>query len=260
MIGETSLPADNERVSYLEQQQFMREAYRRTVDCGGIGFGWWHFQDLTWGTTFEHEFTALLNHEGITYVDSGNFVVYGSAKPAWKEIEKFSDYNSDCKCERWMNYYNIVGYKNLVINGKIVECGTNKPVEGAAIRGWTRDWSIAANTFTRPDGTFSLYSNSEFVHFEISAPSMTKIRHYDEIAYTKIGDHNFTLDSLPDADLEYHNISHQPFISEFEYFSDSSLNKDQAIFSFGDSLFNRAKFQGSMKTLCLEPLPLHEWN
>jgi len=259
IIGETSLPADNDRVSYLEQQQFMREAYRRVVDCGGSGFGWWHFQDLTWGTTFEHEFTALLNHEGVTYTKDGNHKVYGSIKPAWKEIQGFSDYKSDCECKKWTNYNNIVGYKNFLINGRIVNCGTEKPLEGALIRGWTRDWSIAANTFTREDGSFTLYSNREFVHFEISAPAMSKIRHYEELSYSKTGNHNFNRDSLPDMDLEYHNISHQPFIKDFEYFSDSALSRDQAIFNFEDSMFNQAKFAGQMKTLCLKPLPLDEW-
>jgi hypothetical protein len=55
MIGETSLPADNDSISYSDQTQFLKEAYLRTKNCGGSGFGWWAFQDVTsWGT-FEHK-------------------------------------------------------------------------------------------------------------------------------------------------------------------------------------------------------------
>ena len=62
MIGETALPADNDSVSYEHQRQFMIDAFRYTVDCGGCGFGWWDFQESV-NTHFEAQYSGLLNHK-----------------------------------------------------------------------------------------------------------------------------------------------------------------------------------------------------
>ena len=62
MVGETALPADNDSISYQMQVQFIKDAYRYTIDVAvqawlvGISRGK--------HTHFEAEFTGLLTHEG----------------------------------------------------------------------------------------------------------------------------------------------------------------------------------------------------
>ena len=252
MLGETSLPADNDSVLYIEQHQFMKEALKRTIDCGGSGFGWWQYQDVKWGP-FEHNYTPVLNHEGITTTKDGNYKIYGSLKHNVSEIlnNVILEPTGDCDCMN--NYYNMVGYKNFLIKGKIINENTGEPIEGAVIRGWNKYWSVGANTFTKEDGSFTLFSNDEFVHFEISAPGMTKIKFDEKVPYKNISDGSFK--NLEDQHLEYHDIGYQSFLKYSDRRSDSLLyQKDHVIFNFNDSLFTQYKFVGKMEAKKLEPL------
>ncbi len=85
MIGETSLPADNDSIMYSEQAQFMKEVYSRIVNCGGAGLGWWGFQDVSWGG-FEHDFTSIANHRGVTFSKDKKYKIKGSFKPVAYEV------------------------------------------------------------------------------------------------------------------------------------------------------------------------------
>ena len=98
------------------------------------------------------------------------------------------------------------------------------------------------NTFTNKEGVFTLYSNDECTHFEVSAPGMSKLKFDNKLNYTTI-DSNYTIDSLPNRKLEYHNISYKPFL----------LN-DTILFHFDASLFDKAKIEGDMGILYLEKI------
>ena len=54
------------------------------------------------------------------------------------------------------------------------------------IRGWTEDWKWGTNTYTDSTGTFYLYSDWEFVHYRISAPT------YDRIKFVFHGNYEIT--------------------------------------------------------------------
>jgi len=244
MIGETALPADNDSIPYEHQQLFMREVYQRIIDCNGAGLGWWEFQELNY-SHFEAKYTGLLNHEAITTTKDGKYKIIGTVKPAVKEIENFIKYKKkDCDCKS--NYYNMIGYKNIVLTGKIINETTNKPVEGAVIRGWNESWSVGQNTFSDKDGNFTLYSNDICTHFEISAPGMTNTKFDKKVEYTPTSSHNIKIENLPNKDLEYHKISYMPFLLNKVENQDSITNIQNYIFNFEKSLFSKSLFKGDL--------------
>ena len=258
MIGETSLPADNDSISYKDQKQFLKEAYLRTINCGGSGFGWWAFQDVaSWGT-FEHNYTSLLNHEGVTYTADGKHRILGSVKPAGFEVKNLSKLKPSSSCPCWSNYYNMLGYENYVIEGKVLKARSMKIAEGAVIRGWNEDWSVGANTFSDENGNFTLYSNTEFVHFEISAPGLNNVRFDLKTPYVSVEKIATPISQLPNQRLEYQKISYNPFLMYPDLkTAPDSLNR---IFNFKPEKFKRFKYKKVMPDVFLEKVDLFGTN
>lgn len=240
IIGETSLAVDNDSVAYNMQTYYMKEVFQYALNCGSAGFGWWEFQDA-YDVHFEAEYSGLLNHKGTTYTTDSLHYMIGTMKPAAYEVAKLKNYKP---LKEWqaVNYYNMLGYDNIMLKGQIMEKGSNKPVEGAVIRGWNADWSVGINTFSNQHGEFTLYSNDVCTHFEISAPGMTKVKFDKEINY-HIVDDNYTPDNLPNRKLEYHNISYVPF-----------LIHDTILLHFDSAMFNLRKMEGNMPTIYLEAM------
>jgi len=239
MIGETSLPSDNDSVSYDLQSRFVEEAYQYVIDCGGIGFGWWEFQDfLNPYMNFEANYSGLLNHDGVTVTKSGREVV-GTLKPAAYKFAGLHELKPN-KPVRPINYFNMVGYENYVIKGKII-C-QDKPVEGALIRGWNKPWRVGMNTYSDENGDFTLYSNDSCVHFEISAPGLTKVK-FDRqgLKYHNVGGYDYS--DLRDVALEYQKISYFPF-----------LKNDTTLFEFKSGMFDKVKFVTDMGAIELKKL------
>ncbi len=257
MITETSLPADNDSISYLEQRQFMYEAYQRTINCGGSGFGWWQYQDVNWGTNFEHNNTSLLDHDGITYFNNGHDSIYGSPKAAALAVNELQSIKANGTCDCMPNYTNMLGYKNIKIKGKIINGLTGEPIEGAVIRGWTNYWNIAANTFSKEDGEFELYSNDEFIHFEISAMGYTKLKFDQRVNYTNRNKNGSMFAKLHHQKLEYHDIHYQPFLKQNisdSLFRIEGVRDSSIVFDFDPELFNQYTFHGTMGIKMLYPL------
>ena len=240
MIGETALPADNDSITYDDQRSFMKEAYEYVRDCGGAGFGWWEFQECV-NTHFEAKYTGLMNHEGITKTISGKEIV-GTLKPAVMEISKFSTYTPKSP-SRPVNYYNMIGYENIIVKGKILDKATQKPIEGAVIRGWCANW-IGMNTYSDENGDFTLYCNAPVVHFEISACGMSNVKFDQELQYNNISGINYILTDLPNKNLEYHKISYHPFLK----------GNATGVFDFDAEKFGRYKFMADMGNIMLEKL------
>ncbi len=246
MIGETSLPADNDSITYEEQRQFMVDAFQYARDKGCIGFGWWQFQEVKWGN-YEHDYTALINHQGITKTQNGNFIIQGSLKPAALEVKNLLNYQPKPKTpEKWVNYYNMLGYHNIVIKGRVLEAETQNPIEGAVIRGWTEWWDIAANTYTDSLGNFTLYSNKEFVHFQVSAPGKENLIFNFRGIYKPTVNNPIPWDKLPNQALEYHKISYHPFLSK------DTTHARYKVFHFDPEKFNKAQYEATMKTIYLK--------
>ncbi|NLE62840.1 MAG: cellulase family glycosylhydrolase [Bacteroidales bacterium] len=245
MIGETALPADGDSISYEEQAQFMLDAFHYSVDCGGSGFGWWEFQEIP-GSHFEAQYTGLLNHQGITFTTDSAHIILGTLKPAAHLVKELTNYKAK-KPVQAVNYYNMLGFNNICIKGKIVDKKTKQAVEGAVVRAWNEYWSVGINTFTNEKGEFTLYSNDECVHFEISAPGMTKIKFDKKITYHPVSGQKADIHQLPNKDLEYQRISYKPFLLQ-------SNTAPYPLFHFDPEKFNQAKFTGDMGPLYLKKI------
>jgi len=250
MIGETALPADGDSISYEEQRQFMKEVYKRVVDCGGSGMGWWEFQEIP-DTHFEAQYTGILNNKGITTTKDGKYKIIGTVKPVINEIAQFKEYKAK-PAHRMPNYYNMLGYKNIVLKGRIIDKKTGNPIEGAVIRGWNQSWSIGMNTFSDSKGFFNLYSNDECVHFEISAPGKTKVKFNYKTNYYPIKKTDIKFDSLTDRNIEYHSISYKSFLNK--QISTNTNISESNIFNFDKSKFGNALYWGFLTNIQLDDL------
>lgn len=247
MIGETALPADNDSIPYFHQTIFLKETYQKVLNCGGAGLGWWEFQDLP-DSHFEASYTGLLNHEGVTYTKKNNYPIIGTVKPAGLVINELKHISkNECKCHS--NYYNMLGYYNYVIKGQIIDSETNKPIEGAVIRGCNNNWSICQNTFTDINGNFTLYSNDRCTRFYFSAPGMSFIETtIDTLSYSKTKGSIIDEGYLENRKLEYHKILYQTFLEKRD-----TIN---SILLFDSKLFNTSHFEANVGIIELEPISL----
>lgn len=240
IISETSLPADNDSISYRDQAVFMKEMLQRVINCGGQGIGWWQYQDVRWGP-FEHNFTPLISLGEQTDIDSSTYIM-GQFKDAAFLLPKLPMFKTgECDCH--INYYNMMGYHNYKIRGTVLD-QNNRPIEGAVIRGWNQYWTIGMNTFTNKYGDFNLYSNDECVKFEISAPGYTKVKFEKKLNYKP----NPKKLRLENVDLEYHQ-------NHFQWYLDSTY-AGSSVFKFDENLFSNYKTRSSLGVIKLEKLSL----
>lgn len=191
MVGETGLPTDNDSIPYTWQGIFMEETYRCALANGAIGYGWWEFQDCPMGN-FEALYTGLRDANGVE-------------KPAVATISRLLSMPAPSPAVRPINYYNMLGYTNLMITGTITD-NHDQPIPGAVIRGWNEDWSVGMNTYSDDHGHFTLVSNDSCTHFEISAPGYSKVKFDHHLTYQP------KPDTLPNRSLEYQQIDYRPFL------------------------------------------------
>lgn len=243
MIGETSLPADNDSVTYRQQMLFAEQACQYVVDCGGIGFGWWEFQDIpvTYNMNYEGTFSGILNHEGTTMTEDGH-VIQGTLKPVAQTFSKMKDLKKG-KPKKSVNYYNNFGYYNAVIKGHIVDDETDEPVEGAAVRGWNYWWSTGLNTCTDKNGDFTLFSNDECVHFAISAPGKDTQRFDMNLEYFDENNAPADFSNLPDRKRKSSYVSFGPF-----------LENEDSLFVFKNDKFSNSAIHADMGEIRLKNL------
>jgi hypothetical protein len=145
-----------------------------------------------------------------------------------------------------------------VVEGSVLKAGVLKAAKGAVIRGWNKDWSIGANTFADEEGNFKLYSNTEFVHFEVSAPGLNTISFDFEKPYVSVDKIATPIANLPNQKLEYQKVTYNPFLKYPDLkMAPDSLNR---IFNFNPDKFNRFKYKKAMPAVLLEKVDLYGIN
>ncbi|MBO4646270.1 MAG: cellulase family glycosylhydrolase [Bacteroidales bacterium] len=244
IVGETSLPADKDSITYQEYIQFLADAYQLVRDAGGSGFGWWEFQDVQ-GMNFEHSFTGLLNHEGETFTNDGKYKIFGTLKIPRNMIDSLEAHYIPKKKTRPVNYFNMLGYSNICITGTILDAHTRQPVEGAVIRGWNLYWSVGVNTYSDENGKFTLFCNDPCCHFKISAPGRSTWINDRQLQYTPTVKTEDDVHQLPDREREYHQISYHGFIQQND-------TTHHSIFNFDPTLFNRYNWTANMGVILLD--------
>lgn len=242
MVGETALPADGDSVPYCWQERFLHESFQCAIDNGAIGYGWWEFQDCPSGVNFEAQYTGLLSHNRTIATPYGEIV--GSLKTTSKPPLLHDDWENIASLRRPttappVNYFNMLGYQDLMVAGTIVDATTHKPIEGAVVRGWNEWWSVGENTFSGKDGQFTLISNDIMTHFELSAPGYECIKFDKKIDYQPAPNP----EKLPERTLEYQQISYLPFLMD-----------ESHLLELNPSLFITPSSVGKVHTIELNPL------
>ena len=245
MLGETSLPADNDSATYEQQRLFAEQACQYVIDCGGIGFGWWEFQDLplSYNINYEGTYSGILNHKGTTITKNGE-VIQGTLKPVAYAFAGLKTLEKGIP-EKAVNYYNNFGYHNAVITGRIVDDKNGAPIEGAVIRGWNKTWRTGINTFTDENGVFNLYSNDENVHFAISAPGMDTQRFDMYLDYSDKNGEKSDFTDLPDRNIKSSMVSYQTYLKD-----------ENKLFEFKEGEFDKAVLFADMGEIRLKTLVL----
>ena len=252
MIGETSLPADNDSISYDEQRQFVKETYQYARDLGCMGFGFWEFQEDPTNDEFEGRYTGIMNHEGTTMLDDGNSII-GTVKPTVKEIKNFANYIPHKVVAPPVNYRNMIGLYNIKITGWVYDHATSLPLEGAVFRAWTDDWGIGINTYTDKNGEFTLYTNDIVTHFECSACGMSNFCMTKNLTYTPATSENYDINNLPEKWLDYHHRSYTPLLKDGLNLTEKSTNY---IFNFDEEKFHQYKFTADFGLFVIEKMPI----
>lgn len=174
IIGETSLPADNDSVPYADQLAFARKTLAQTVACGGAGYSWWQFKDVSWGR-FHANYMGVMSRTGDTRVAHGLPLVQGTVKPVADAFREFDPDASRGTCVQLPNYYNFSSLTSARLTGRLLdEQGT--PIEGGVVTAWNAEWTTSYYTITKSDGSFALYSDFPFHHWMASATRYSMVR------------------------------------------------------------------------------------
>jgi len=167
IIGETSIPADNDSVPYSDQVEFLRKVYKQSIDCGAIGFSWWQYKDVRWDE-FHASYMGIINYHGETEISETGTRMDGGMKPVAMEFKTISSIKGTGSCYLPANYYNHTDNRGFLLTGKVVD-SEGKPIEGAVIVGWDDPWLNLFHTKTQADGTFMMKSSFPVVHVRVSA-------------------------------------------------------------------------------------------
>jgi hypothetical protein len=167
IIGETSLPADNDSVSYADQERFAQRTLDQVRACGGIGYSWWQFKDVRWGR-FHSDYMGLLEMEGTIAVAGAPLPVTGSVKPAARVFATFDPHVPAPAEEKLPNYLNYSQHRAARLTGRLVDT-EGLPIEGGVVLAWNRGYSHSYHTTTQADGTFELLGDMYFHHWIASA-------------------------------------------------------------------------------------------
>lgn len=174
IIGETSLPADNDSVPYAEQLEFARKTLAQTVACGGAGYSWWQFKDVKWGR-FHSDYMGVLSQEVTEVIAHGLPTVDGAVKPVAEAFREFDPNASTGPCEKPGTYYNFSSHHDAKLTGKLLD-QDRRPIDGGVILGWNEGWTRSYYTKSKADGSFELFGDFRFHHWMASATRYSMVR------------------------------------------------------------------------------------
>jgi len=175
IIGETGLSADNDSISYDTQKLYAQKFMQHAVNCGASGFSWWQYKDVEWHR-YQSNFLGLLTNKGTTVTSHKELVVNGTLKPVAALFKDFNPKHKTGECDCRNNYYNYDSIFNFAVKGKLVNRKTGQPIEGGTIVAWNQYYGSSNLTFTKPDGSFTVYGKDKLYHFIASATLMDYYR------------------------------------------------------------------------------------
>ena len=182
IIGETSVPADNDSVPYKEQKDFAAKTLKQAYDCGAKGYSWWQYKDVLWGV-FHSDYMGVSSSNGLT-------------KPVAEVFKNFNPSSKKDSCLCLSNYYNYSNGGAFRLSGKITD-STKTPIQGAVILAWNQDWTHSYHTITKEDGSFELLGTYPFHHWIVSATEHNTIDGHFNPETAAVGE-----DNIPTIDLD----------------------------------------------------------
>ena len=165
IIGETAIPADNDSVPYEAQRSFAEKTLLQSRACGALGYSWWQFQDVEWGT-FHADHMGVLNRDGVTRTASGA-EVKGSVKPVAEAFKDFDPWADVGECLCLPNYLNYSSGKVCKVTGRLVD-GDGNPINEGVILAWNEHWNTSHHTTSERDGRFELHAPFWLYHWMAS--------------------------------------------------------------------------------------------
>jgi Cellulase (glycosyl hydrolase family 5) len=174
IIGETSLPADNDSVPYGDQATFARRTVEQVVACGGVGYSWWQYKDVDW-KRFHSDYMGLLNRTGSTRTATNGYVVAGTRKPAVDVFKALDPWAMKAPRAELPNYFNYGGHTAYRLTGTAVD-EQNAPLDDAVIMAWNEDWTRSYHAPSDAQGHFILGSDFKPFHWVISAPACMRVQ------------------------------------------------------------------------------------
>lgn len=195
IIGETAIPADNDSVPYVEQEEFARKTLVQSRACGAIGYSWWQFQDVKWGR-FHADYMGVLDREGTTPTSTGG-QVNGTAKPVARVIKSFDPWADAGECICLPNYRNYTDGRVSKVTGRLVN-DDGEPIDEGTVIAWNEVWNESYHTTSGPDGRFELRAPIWLYHWMASGTgySMDRgdcdpngmVRGADGVPFYELGD------------------------------------------------------------------------
>ncbi|MBX2972527.1 MAG: cellulase family glycosylhydrolase, partial [Flavobacteriales bacterium] len=199
MIGETSLPADGDSVSYAEQSRFAERTLQQVRAYGGIGYSWWQFKDVQWGR-FHSDYMGVVTQNGETNMPGQPIAVIGTVKPVAEVFQEFDAMAAPAAPEVLGNYLNYSEHRIARLSGRLVD-EKGIPIEGGVVLAWDQWFSHSYHTTSRADGTFDLLGDMYFHHWIASAVDHAMVRDDCEPAAFRAGADGVPAWSLGDVVL-----------------------------------------------------------
>ncbi|MEO6191328.1 MAG: carboxypeptidase-like regulatory domain-containing protein, partial [Saprospiraceae bacterium] len=157
IIGETGYAASElNSGKYIDgnlddQKLFFQKSYQYCLDCWGQGYSWWQFHDVAWSS------------------DYGMLDSFHQIKPFAQIAKNLLNYKADySKCKAPSSYFNIPEKFNDSYSGKIIN-EMSEPIPNAIIICSTLSGK-KTYTYSKEDGSFSVYSTSPISSIKVTAP------------------------------------------------------------------------------------------
>lgn len=161
-IGETGFAALagilNTYGTQSDQAEYAEMTLDRCRDCGGKGYSWWAFQDVTFNSDPDKKI-----------FDKYGLKRFGDPSNALKQAaSKFVPFNPNnvvpSNCVKPPSYYNFYLESGYTVTGHVQD-QNGDPVKGAVVVGWdilpNGSWTHSVSTFADDNGNYTLQSNQE---------------------------------------------------------------------------------------------------
>ncbi|MFH1004318.1 MAG: T9SS type A sorting domain-containing protein [Bacteroidota bacterium] len=189
--------------------------------CGAAGYTWWQYQDVYWGCDVRGSYLGLIDF-------NDNF-----KQPAVTAFQNFNPFTVQTPATQPTTYYNYFNWSQNPVTGTVVD-NNNVAVQDAVVSGWDINYENGTRTFTKADGSFTIYNNAPpsppnpIRHLRISASGASVAPYNFDFPFTSPftitfpSDYNLTLNNQTVAIGQTQNFSAQNKITASNFVLDGN--------------------------------------